>query len=38
MDLIDGSSLAEMLKKLKLGVSTELVEEVTVNAEWFAVF
>ena len=38
LDLIDGSSLAEMLKELKLGVSTELVEEVTVNAEWFAVF
>jgi restriction system protein len=38
LDLIDGSALAEMLKELKLGVSTELIEEVTVNADWFAAF
>lgn len=35
LDLIDGANLAEMLKDLSLGVTTELVEEVTVNGDWF---
>jgi restriction system protein len=38
LDLIDGSGLAAMLKELKLGVSTALVEQVTVDREWFASF
>lgn len=35
IDLIDGDQLAEKLKELRLGVSVEMVEEVTVDAEWF---
>lgn len=35
IDLIDGEQLSELLKNFKLGVTTELVEEVTINAEWF---
>lgn len=35
IDLIDGDRLADMLKELRLGVSTELVEKVTVDAGWF---
>jgi restriction system protein len=35
IDLIDGDRLADMLKELKLGISTELVEKVTVDAGWF---
>jgi restriction system protein len=35
LDLIDGDELCLLLKDLKLGVTTELVEEVTVDAEWF---
>ena len=35
IDLIDGDRLAEMLKELRLGVSTELVERITVDAAWF---
>ena len=35
LDLIDGSSLAVMLKDLKLGVNTEMVEQVTVDKQWF---
>ncbi len=38
LDLIDGSALATMLKDLKLGVKTELVEEVTVDRSWFDSF
>lgn len=34
IDLIDGDRLAEMLKNLKLGVRTELVERVVVDEEW----
>lgn len=36
IDLIDGDQLCELLKSLKLGVSTKMVEEVTVAPEWFA--
>lgn len=35
IDLIDGDRLADMLKELKLGISTELVEKVTVDGSWF---
>lgn len=35
IDLIDGDQLCEILKNLKLGVSTEMVEDVKVNEEWF---
>ena len=35
IDLIDGNDFAEKLKELKLGVSIELVEEVTINKDWF---
>lgn len=34
IDLIDGDRLADMLKHLKLGVRTELVERVTVDESW----
>lgn len=34
IDLIDGDRLADMLKSLKLGVRTELVERVTVDEAW----
>jgi len=36
IDLIDGNTLAEKLKELALGVRTEMVEEVTINADWFS--
>ena len=35
IDLIDGNRLVELLKDLKLGVSTEQVEKVTVDVDWF---
>ena len=35
IDLIDGDQLAEKLKELKLGVITELIENVSVNEDWF---
>lgn len=35
IDLIDGDQLAEKLKELKLGVDTKLIEEVSVNEDWF---
>lgn len=34
IDLIDGDRLADLLKDLKLGVRTEVVEQVTVDEEW----
>jgi restriction system protein len=37
IDLIDGNALCELLKKLELGVRTELVEQVTIEPEVFAV-
>lgn len=36
IDLIDGASLCEKLKDLRLGVNTKLVEEVSVDENWFA--
>ncbi len=35
IDLIDGALLAEKLKELGLGVTTEMVERVTVNTAFF---
>ena len=35
IDLMDGTRLADKLKELELGVKTELVEEVTVDQNWF---
>lgn len=36
IDLIDGVSLCEKLKDLRLGIEIELVEEVSVKEDWFA--
>jgi restriction system protein len=36
IDLIDGDQLRDLLKDLKLGVSTEMVEKVNVSKDWFA--
>jgi len=35
IDLIDGESLCEKLKELKLGVETKLIESVEINNNWF---
>ena len=35
IDLVTGDQFIDLLKQLELGVKTELVEEVTVNEEWF---
>lgn len=35
IDLIDGDALCDKLKELKLGVQTEMIEQVTVDADWF---
>lgn len=35
IDLIDGDQLADKLKELKLGITTEIVENVTVDDGWF---
>jgi len=32
---VDGDQLLDLLKRLKLGVRTELVESVAVDAAWF---
>jgi restriction system protein len=36
IDLIDGDLLCDLLKNLKLGVATRIVEEVSINPEWFS--
>ena len=36
IDLIDGDQLCDLLKQLKLGVQTEMVERMTVEADWFS--
>jgi restriction system protein len=36
IDLIDGDQLCDLLKDLKLGVRTEMVEQVKVEPNWFA--
>lgn len=35
IDLIDGEQLCDKLKEFNLGVRIELIEDVTVNPEWF---
>ena len=35
IELVDGEELIEKLKELELGVSTEMVEQVTVNPDFF---
>ena len=35
IDLVDGNELAEKLKMLSLGIKTEKVEKVIVEAQWF---
>ena len=35
IDLIDGEDLCDLLKSLKMGVQTEMVEKVTLTPEWF---
>jgi restriction system protein len=35
IDLIDGEILCDKLKEYSLGVKTELIEEVSINMEWF---
>jgi restriction system protein len=36
IDLIDGDNLCDLLKTLKLVVSTELVERIVVQGDWFS--
>ena len=36
IDLIDGDELCELLKELGLGTHTKMVEEVTIDREWFS--
>jgi restriction system protein len=36
IDLVDGDQLADKLKEFKLGLTTELVEKVSVNESWFS--
>ena len=35
IDLIDGDSLAEKLKELKMGIQVEFVEKVNINTDWY---
>jgi restriction system protein len=35
IELIEGDDLCNLLKQLKLGVRTELVEKMTIETEWF---
>lgn len=35
IDLIDGDRLCDLLKENRLGVSTEMIERVNVDADWF---
>lgn len=35
IDLIDGELLCEKLKELNLGVKCEMIEEITIQSEWF---
>lgn len=36
LDLIDGESLCDLLKDLRLGVTTRMVEEVNIDADWLS--
>jgi restriction system protein len=35
IELINGEAFCDLLKNLKLGVKVEMVEEITVNRDWF---
>jgi len=35
IELIDGDQLCDLLKQLKLGIRTEMVEKMTVESAWF---
>jgi len=35
IDLIDGDSLCDLLKDLRLGVDVQMVENITINKKWF---
>jgi restriction system protein len=35
IDLIDGEILCDKLKEFNLGVKTELIEEMSINSDWF---
>ncbi len=35
IDLIDGETLCEKLKELRLGVDTKLIESVEIRDDWF---
>jgi len=35
IELIDGDQLCDLLKQLKLGIRTEIVEKMTVELTWF---
>jgi restriction system protein len=35
IDLIDGSQLCDLLKNLKIGVTTTMVEQVGIDRDWF---
>jgi restriction system protein len=35
IDLIDGERLCDLLKELRLGVQTQMIEDVTIDAHWF---
>jgi len=35
IDLIDGQTLCELLKQLRLGIAVKMVEEISVDAAWF---
>ena len=35
IDLLDGEALAMKIKELKLGLSVETVENITINKKWF---
>ncbi|MGH7073208.1 MAG: restriction endonuclease [Stellaceae bacterium] len=35
IDLIDGDFLCDLLKQLKLGITTEMIEKIIVDASWF---
>ena len=36
IELIEGDSLCDLLKSLKLGVATEMVERIIVDADWLS--
>ena len=35
LDLIDGEQLADKLKELRLGITTEIVEKITIDENWY---